>query len=173
MEICYESLHAILRLMRSYSRFYKFEHLPLDFVQTLSTAAGTILMQRRLEGGTAASAARDLEESRSLRLVLDAMDAVQHTWPCVAEVKASILQACQHRAAESTGPAPGGPEVDNMAALMDFGMPFPSGGGGYDQWLGEGVAGSPASDNAMYGVDLGPLITDELLGGRLMWNTEG
>lgn len=44
VEFCYESLQAILKLLKSYSRFYKFSALPLDFVHTLSVAAGTILV---------------------------------------------------------------------------------------------------------------------------------
>ncbi|POR36167.1 Putative transcriptional regulatory protein [Tolypocladium paradoxum] len=50
VDICHESLQAILRLMRTYSRFYRYRSLPLDFVHTLSTAAGTVMMKRFLQG---------------------------------------------------------------------------------------------------------------------------
>ncbi|KAJ3570217.1 hypothetical protein NPX13_g5804 [Xylaria arbuscula] len=49
VEICYESLAAILRLVRSYKRYYHFEMLPLDFVHTLSAATGVIFMKRHME----------------------------------------------------------------------------------------------------------------------------
>ena len=108
VEICYESLQAILRLMRSYSRFYRYDCLPLDFVHTLSTAAGTILMKRFLEN----TPWDDAETSRSLGLVLQAMDAIKGSWPCVLEIQESIVQARQKQ-------IPTVPETD---PVMDLGF---------------------------------------------------
>jgi len=89
IEICYESLGAMLRLIRNYSRFYSFKHLPLDFVQTLSTAAGTVLMRRHLDD----LPWDDAETSRSLDLVIAAMEDIKDTWPCVREILNSVLDA--------------------------------------------------------------------------------
>lgn len=91
VEICYESLQAILRLMRSFSRFYRFRSLPLDFVHTLSTAAGVILMKRYLQN----AAWTDSEIERSFSLIIEAMDEVQNTWPCVREVRNVLVQLQQ------------------------------------------------------------------------------
>lgn len=91
VEICYESLQAILRLMRSFSRFYRFRSLPLDFVHTLSTAAGVILMKRYLQN----AAWTDSEIERSFSLIIEAMDEIQNTWPCVREVRNVLVQLQQ------------------------------------------------------------------------------
>ncbi|TGJ79843.1 hypothetical protein E0Z10_g8921 [Xylaria hypoxylon] len=106
IDICYESLGAMLRLLRSYGRFYSYKHLPLDFVQTLSTAAGTILMRRHLDHLPWV----DAETSRSLDLVIEAMEDIKDTWPCVKEILNSVLNARQTEAATM-------PDVD---PVMDF-----------------------------------------------------
>ncbi|KAI0402628.1 fungal-specific transcription factor domain-containing protein [Xylaria palmicola] len=106
IEICYESLGVLLRLIRNYGRFYSYKHLPLDFVQTLSTAAGTILMRRHLNQ----LPWDDAETSRSLDLVIQAMEDIKDTWPCVKEILNSVLKARQTEAAIM-------PDVD---PVMDF-----------------------------------------------------
>ncbi|KAI0802598.1 fungal-specific transcription factor domain-containing protein [Xylaria sp. FL0064] len=106
IEICYESLGAILRLLRTYPRFYSYKHLPLDFVQTLSTAAGSILMRRQLDH----LPWDDAETSRSLDLVIQAMEDIKDTWPCVKEILNSVLKARQTEATVM-------PDVD---PVMDF-----------------------------------------------------
>ncbi|KAI1426176.1 fungal-specific transcription factor domain-containing protein [Xylaria sp. FL1777] len=106
IEICYESLGAILRLLRTYGRFYSYRHLPLDFVQTLSTAAGSILMRRHLDH----LPWDDAETSRSLDLVIHAMEDIKDTWPCVQEILNSVLKARKTEAAVM-------PDVD---PVMDF-----------------------------------------------------
>ncbi|KAK5636671.1 hypothetical protein RRF57_012383 [Xylaria bambusicola] len=106
IEICYESLGAILRLLKSYKRFYSYKHLPLDFVQTLSTAAGTILMRRHLEN----LPWNDGETSRCLDLVIEAMEDIKDTWPCVKEILDSVLKARQTEAAV----------MPDMDPVMDF-----------------------------------------------------
>lgn len=88
VEICYESLQAILRLMRSFSRFYRYRSLPLDFVYTLATAAGVVMMKRSLQK----SSWTDPDIERSLSLILEAMNEIQTTWPCVKEVRNVLLQ---------------------------------------------------------------------------------
>ncbi|KAI1742558.1 fungal-specific transcription factor domain-containing protein [Xylaria scruposa] len=95
IEICYESLGAILRLIRSYRRFYSYKHLPLDFVQTLSTAAGTILMRRHVNSLPWG----DAETSRSLDFVIQAMEDIKDTWSCAKEILNSVLKARQTEAA--------------------------------------------------------------------------
>ncbi|KAI1828320.1 fungal-specific transcription factor domain-containing protein [Xylaria intraflava] len=106
IEICYESLGAMLRLIRNFARFYSYGCLPLSFVQTLSTAAGTILMKRHLEN----LPWDDAETSRSLDLVVQAMEAIKDTWPCVKEILNSVQNARQTEAATM-------PDVD---PVMDF-----------------------------------------------------
>ncbi|KAI0195075.1 fungal-specific transcription factor domain-containing protein [Xylaria flabelliformis] len=106
IEICYESLGAILRLIRSYGRFYSYKHLPLDFVQTLSTAAGTILMRRHLNN----LPWNDAETSRSLDFVIQAMEDIKDTWSCANDILNSVLKARQTEAAAI-------PDVD---PVMDF-----------------------------------------------------
>lgn len=90
VEICYESLQAVCRLIRSYSRYYRYEHLPLDFVHTLSTAASILLMQRYFENAPGTS---ESTSSRSFALIQDAMDAIKNTHPCVKEIQESVRSA--------------------------------------------------------------------------------
>ncbi|KAI1321872.1 fungal-specific transcription factor domain-containing protein [Xylariaceae sp. FL0255] len=91
IEICYESLGAIMRLLRSYARFYSFNHLPLNFVQTLSTAASTILMRRHINK----LPWNDVETARSLDFIVQIMEEIQSAWPCVGEILNSIRKARQ------------------------------------------------------------------------------
>ncbi|KAI3336484.1 fungal-specific transcription factor domain-containing protein [Xylariaceae sp. AK1471] len=109
IEICYESLGAMLRLIRSYSRFYSYRHLPLDFVQTLSTAAGTILMRRHINN----LPWDDAETTRSLDLVIQAMEDIKDTWPCVKEILNSVLKARQTETSTM-------PDVDPVMLDFDF-----------------------------------------------------
>ncbi|KHO11126.1 Heat-labile enterotoxin, A chain [Metarhizium robertsii ARSEF 23] len=83
VEICYESLQAILRLMRSYARYYRYRSLPLDFAQTLSTATGAVMMKRFFQK----SSWDDPEIERSLSLLTEAMDEIQNSLPCVKEIR--------------------------------------------------------------------------------------
>ncbi|EHK40924.1 hypothetical protein TRIATDRAFT_31456, partial [Trichoderma atroviride IMI 206040] len=94
VEICYESLQAILRLMRTFSRYYRYRSLPLDFVHTLSTAASTVMMKRFLQKASWS----DPDIERALSLITLAMDEIQNTWPCVREVRDVLLQAQQTQA---------------------------------------------------------------------------
>ncbi|KAI0879744.1 fungal-specific transcription factor domain-containing protein [Hypoxylon argillaceum] len=106
VEICYASLGALLKLTRHYGRFYAHRHLPLDFVQTLATMAGTALMRRQLEG----LPWDDAETARALDLVVQVMADVRDTWPCVGEILAAVLRARRTEAAVM-------PDVD---PVMDF-----------------------------------------------------
>lgn len=159
VEVCYESLQAILRLMRSYARFYKYECLPLDFVQILSTAASTILMKRHFEQ----TSPDDIESSRSLTLILDAMDAIRDVWPCVREVKDSILKACQ-------GQAPAVADL-SLPAFLDFGILS-----GFPEPGNDGIWNVPPDDATtttfLSDIDIGPLVTDDFLGGKLPQSQE-
>lgn len=144
VEICYESLQAILRLMRSYSRYYRYRSLPLDFVQTLSAAAGAVMMKRYLQGASW----DDPDIERSLTLLTEAMDEIQNTLPCVKEIRDCVALARQTR--ETTVP----PAVPlNAPDLMN----------------GLELDGSATADflSSFGGDDLGTLITDEFLSAQL------
>ncbi|KAF4460527.1 CHA4-transcription factor [Fusarium albosuccineum] len=148
VEICYESLQAILRLMRTYSRHYRFRSLPLDFVQTLSTAAGTIMMKRFFQGASW----DDSDIARSLSTVIDAMEEVQHTWPCMGEIKDYVVRA---RNAQVVIP----PEDPlNVPDLMN----------GLE--LSHNVT---AELMAQWGEELGTLVTDEFLSMQLQGSEQG
>ncbi|CAK7224658.1 hypothetical protein SEUCBS140593_005643 [Sporothrix eucalyptigena] len=97
VEICYESLAAILRLLRTYTRQHHEHHndqyrlalLPLDIVHTLSTAAGVVLMRRHLER----LAWTDRDVALPLNQLLDAMRAVQPVYPCMTEILDAVVDA--------------------------------------------------------------------------------
>ncbi|KAL7818212.1 fungal-specific transcription factor domain-containing protein [Trichoderma aethiopicum] len=149
VEICYESLQAILRLMRSYSRYYRYRSLPLDFVHTLSTAASTVMMKRFLQKASWS----DPDIERALSLVMQAMDEIQHTWPCVREIRDVVLQAQQTQA---TMP----PEDPLNAPGLMNGLEGVAGHDGFLANLGEDV-------------DIGTLITDEFLSAQVPFLDEG
>ncbi|KIE03433.1 Transcription factor, fungi, partial [Metarhizium majus ARSEF 297] len=144
VEICYESLQAILRLMRSYSRYYRYRSLPLDFAQTLSTATGVVMMKRFFQK----SSWDDPEIERSLSLLTEAMDEIQHSLPCVKEIRDCVSAARQCR--ETTLP----PDVPlNAPDLMN----------------GLELGGADATTGLLTSFDdeLGTLITDEFLSAQL------
>ncbi|KAK7948311.1 fungal-specific transcription factor domain-containing protein [Apiospora aurea] len=143
VEICYESLQAITRLLRSYSRYYKYPALPLDFVHTLSVAAGTVLMRKSLED----IAADDSSIVKSMETILDAMDAIKHTWPCIVEVKASVVQAMGISGADDQRSA--------QNPLLDFGFLAGFGSGN--------ATGLDGLDLQISDADLGILLTDDFL----------
>ncbi|KJK78876.1 hypothetical protein H634G_05690 [Metarhizium anisopliae BRIP 53293] len=144
VEICYESLQAILRLMRSYSRYYRYRSLPLDFAQTLSTATGAVMMKRFFQK----SSWDDPEIERSLSLLTEAMDEIQNSLPCVKEIRDCVSVARQCR--ETTLP----PDVPLNAPDLMNGLEL----GGADATTG------PLTS---FDDELGTLITDEFLSAQL------
>lgn len=143
VEICYESLHAIIRLLRSHSRYYKYSALPLDFVHTLSVAAGTVLMQMSLED----LPPDDSSIAKSMETILDAMDNIKHTWPCIVEVKTSVVQAMDISGAEELS--------STQDPLLDF---------GFLANFGSANATGPDDINMhISDADLGILLTDDFL----------
>ncbi|TQV99842.1 transcription factor [Cordyceps javanica] len=152
VEICYESLQAIQRLMRSFSRFYRYRSLPLDFVQTLATATGIVLMRRYL----LKASWTDPEIERSVSLLLDAMNEIQNTWPPVREIRDSLMQAQQSKAVLPPDVPFAGNDLMtglhlDVSAMGDFLPTFGRGDGN----------GSVGSD------DIETLITDEFLSAQL------
>ncbi|UKZ77471.1 hypothetical protein TrVFT333_005192 [Trichoderma virens FT-333] len=139
VEICYESLQAILRLMRSYSRYYRYRSLPLDFVHTLSTAASTVMMKRFLQKASWS----DPDIERALSLIMQAMDEIQNTWPCVREIRDVLLQAQQTQTAMPPEDPLNAPDLMNGLQVNN------------DNFL------------ANLGDDIGTLITDEFLSAQL------
>ena len=153
MEFCYESLQAILKLLRSYSRFYKFSALPLDFVHTLSVAAGTILMKRSLEN----LPSDDSSISKAMETVLEAMQEIKYTWPCIIEIRESVLRAMQTE--NRTTPEAGKDPILDFGFLSSIGSSgvLPSEPGGLDLHLSD--------------ADLAMLVPDEnLLTAQMSWN---
>ena len=144
VEICYESLQAIFRLMRGYARYYRYQHLPLDFVHTLSTAASTISMKRYLEN----TSWDEANITRSLALILEAIHAIKDTHPCITEIERSINNATQ-------GTSSTLPPDPNEA--LDLGL--------IDWWAMD-------NDTTMLPGDLGVLLTDDILGGNMPLSQE-
>lgn len=139
VEICYESLQAILRLMRTFSRYYRYRSLPLDFVHTLSTAASTVMMKRFLQKASWS----DPDIERALSLITLAMDEIQNTWPCVREVRDVLLQAQQTQASMPPEDPLDAPDLMNGLEVNNE----------FFANLGDG--------------DIGTLITDEFLSAQL------
>lgn len=162
VQVCYESLQAILRLMRSFSRFYRYRSLPLDFVQTLATATGIVLMKRYLQKASWT----DPDIERSLSLLLEAMNDIQNTWPPVREIRDSLVQAQQTQPALP-------PEVpitasDLMTGLqLDVAAMSGSGSGAAGDVGASGDVGFMTHMSAGSSGDFETLITDEFLSAQL------
>ncbi|KKA31011.1 hypothetical protein TD95_005125, partial [Thielaviopsis punctulata] len=165
VEICYQSLQALFRLMRSYSRYYDYRCLPLDFVHTLSTAAGTVLMKRHFEK----TPWDDSEVAKNLTFLIDAMDAVQLTWPCVRKIQDIVI------AARSAG---GDMALDNsflygdpINGLVDMSdTQRAMAGTNILQIPSHSSPGVSISQQSPSGSDiLGTLVTDNMLGGSGGW----
>ncbi|KAJ4247093.1 hypothetical protein NW762_013231 [Fusarium torreyae] len=143
-EICYESLQAIFRLMRGHARYYHYQHLPLDFVHTLSTTASTISMKRYLEN----TSWDEANITRSLALIQEAIHAIKDTHLYITEIERSINNATQ-------GISRTLPPDPNEA--LDLGL--------IDWWAMD-------NDTNILPGDLGVLLTDDILGGNMPLNQE-
>ncbi|KAK9424678.1 putative Fungal-specific transcription factor domain-containing protein [Seiridium unicorne] len=153
VEICYESLQAMLRLMKTYSRYYKYSALPLDFVHTLSVTAGTILMKRYLENASK----EDAGISRAMDVVLDAMDGIKYTWPCIVEIRESVSNAMESQPADQQGQQGRDPVLD-FGFLGDFGAGIDS------------AMGANGSDLTISDADLGLLLNDGFTTGQFSFD---
>lgn len=155
VEVCYESLSAILRLIRSYGRYYRFELLPLDFVQTLSAAADVVMMKRYMDQ----SSWDDRDISQPLTKILQTMRIVQEIFPCMREIRSSILRIMESPGSESEQIAngPETSELDLMDLLQVGAVPFPGALDLHDE------AG-------MNSADLGIFVTEDFLDPDPPWN---
>lgn len=114
VEICYESLDSIIKLLRIYSRHYQYSPLPLTFIHILASTASVILMKRYINN----SPWDDISISRPLDHVLEAIDGISQTWPCAKQVRGAITTAMEKSNKSST--RNDSPEsFDVMAGLAD------------------------------------------------------
>ena len=97
VKTCCESLDAIVKLVGIYSRQHQYSHLPLTFVHILASAASVVLMKRHIEGASWAQP----EVSKSLGVILDALDGISQTWPCAKQVRAVINSAMKEGTPEA------------------------------------------------------------------------
>jgi hypothetical protein len=155
VEVCYQSLSAILRLLKSYQRYYRFEWLPLTFVQTLSAAAEVVMLKRYLEK----SSWDDKDISKPMAQILEAMEVIQDVYPCIQEIQQSIIASKQAEGGDNGNDVQeaGPPELDLMDFLQAGAGPFPS-------WL-------PNEGQNTNNVDLGFLVTDDSLNEPQLWTS--
>ncbi|RYP69461.1 hypothetical protein DL771_006113 [Monosporascus sp. 5C6A] len=132
-------------------QLYKDSALPLDFVHTLSVAAGTILITRSLENLPVG----DSSISKAMDTVLDAMQETRHTWPCIIEIRESVLQAM--RTKDGTSPAAG------QDPILDFGFLASMGPSCVLPAKPEGL------DLHLSDIDLTMPIPDEYLAAQFSW----
>lgn len=92
VKTCYESLEAIIKLLRIYSKHYQFSHLPFTFVHILASAASGVLMKRYIEN----SSWTEITIAKPLALITDSLSAVAQTWPCAKQVQGVINSAMKH-----------------------------------------------------------------------------
>lgn len=98
VEICYESLDSIIKLLRIYSRHYQYSPLPLTFVHILATTASVILMKRYINN----CPWDDPSISRPLDHVLEAIDGIAPTWPAAKQVRGVIDTAMENSSKDSS-----------------------------------------------------------------------
>ena len=154
VEVCYQSLAAILKLLKTYGRYYRYAILPLDFVHTLSAAAECVMMRRYMEK----SSWDDRDIARPLAQILEVMQTVQEIFPCIREIRNSILETMNEGSTASGEVAEGSNAELEMIDLLHSGaLPLP---GGF--WCPE-EAGSVDS------ADLGFLVTEDFLNEQYSW----
>ncbi|CAJ2511491.1 Uu.00g071160.m01.CDS01 [Anthostomella pinea] len=154
VELCYESLQAILKLLRSYSKFYKFSALPLDFVHTLSVAAGTILMKRQIQDASA----EDNSASRAMDTVLGAMHAIKYTWPCIVEIQESVVQAMRAQEYRTSDTV--------QDPVLDFGFLSDLPSGSFQAPIS--ADGAPGFDFNFSDAEFG-ILADDFLAEQMLW----
>lgn len=161
VEVCYQSLAAILRLLKSYGRYYRFETLPLDFVHTLSAAAECVMMRRYMER----SSWDDRDVARPLGQILDVMLTVQEIFPCMREIRDSILETIKEGSCdgggggseEAEGPGVAMEQLDLINLLQSGAVPFP------------GAVWCPDGAGSVEGAELGFLVTEDFLNEQYSW----
>ncbi|TGO85733.1 hypothetical protein BPOR_0369g00030 [Botrytis porri] len=119
MQICYESLDIIMKLLRMHSnnlQNYPYSHLPITFVHTLASAASILLMKRSTEG----SSWKEPTVSRPLDQILEAIDGVLLTWACAKQVRDAITAAIREPSTEDLQKTSPG-NFDLMMGLLDSG----------------------------------------------------
>ncbi|KAF3003619.1 hypothetical protein E8E13_007435 [Curvularia kusanoi] len=145
VEMCYQSLAAILKLLKTHGKYYRFDILPLDTVQTLASAAEIVMMRRHIDS----LSWDDKEISRPMTQILEALEAMLEVFPCVREFRDSILFSMQTGTNEEEQQA--GKEADLMDLLQPGMGPFSE----YTWSVDEPRTGND--------VDLGFLVTDDFL----------
>jgi hypothetical protein len=113
--ICYDSLKANIKLLRTYSRQQKknYRSLPFTFIHVLASTASVILMKRYIND----TPWDDEEITRPLGHVLDALDGISLTWPCAKQVRGVITAAMQAPNQEDRIESP--ESFDFMAGLAE------------------------------------------------------
>ncbi|EXJ78721.1 hypothetical protein A1O1_09123 [Capronia coronata CBS 617.96] len=147
-EICYQSLEAILRLLRSYARHYRYVDLPLDVMHILSTAAATVLMKRFFNKAQWT----DIEISKPLSFLLGVMDEIKVKWPCMLEIRESITRSISEPLAD--------PEVGPAGEIGPLCSP---------ESAHELPDGQDDQSTTSAG-DLGLLMTEDFLSGHFEWD---
>ncbi|TAQ84067.1 hypothetical protein B7494_g7605 [Chlorociboria aeruginascens] len=128
VEICYESLDTIIKLVRTYARNYQWSRLPLTFVHTLASAASVILMKNHING----SSLEDPNIGKPLDQILEAIDGISQTWPCAKQVREVINSSMKKpvdttRSASISLPSESPESFDLMAGLVNSGPSDPMG----------------------------------------------
>lgn len=91
VELCHQSLSAILKLLKTYGKHYRFNILPLDTVQTLASAAEIVMMRRYMD-----KLSWDNKViSQPMTQILEALEAMREVFPCVTEFRDSIVHSMQ------------------------------------------------------------------------------
>ena len=102
VQICYKSLDTIIKLLKTFGQLYSYSSLPLDVVYILTVVVGTVFMRRIVEK----TSFQDEQISTRLSPLLDVMDQVKRTWPCMQEISEGILHHIRN------GPNPSQLEAD-------------------------------------------------------------
>lgn len=150
---CYESLEVIIRLLKIYSRHYKYSHLPLTFVHTLASAASVILMKRYLKNHTW----DNIEIAKPLDLVLAAIDGVSHTWLCAKQIRQVLNSAMKTPGSCSQSISPGSFDFMTGVGLMN------------DLSFDQMDVSLDHMDPVLKDFDLGQLMTDEFMNNEFSW----
>lgn len=102
VQVCYESLEAILKLVRTFGRLYSFRTLPLDIVYILSVSIGVLFSKSALEK----TSLQDPTLKVPLDTLLEALSSIRETWSCAEDLRTCILDNLQRSDANESFYAP-------------------------------------------------------------------
>jgi hypothetical protein len=117
--ICWNSVIAIIKLIRQYSRGNEYVYLPVTFIHTATVAASIILMKRHI-----VNSPHDEDAEKYLGVILEALEGCSASWDAAAQAKQNILIADEDARRKREGFSQGDVDRDVNDITYEMGQYF-------------------------------------------------